>query len=36
MIWFFDQPESIKQRWEASAIKPQSFEDFKQIIEQAK
>ena len=36
MIWFFDQPESIKMRWETTTVKPQSFDEFKQIIEQNK
>jgi hypothetical protein len=34
MIWFFDQPEAVKQRWEQVTVKPQSLDEFKQMIEQ--
>ena len=33
MIWFFDQPENVKQRWEQRTVKPQSLDEFRQIIE---
>ena len=34
MMWFFDQPESVKQRWERTAVKPHSLDEFKQAVEQ--
>lgn len=36
MIWYFDQPENVKMRWESTTITPQSLDEFKQIIEQGK
>lgn len=34
MIWFFDQPESVKSRWEQITVKPESLEEFKRLIEE--
>lgn len=33
MIWFFDRPEGVKQRWEQRTVKPQSLDEFRQLIE---
>ena len=36
MIWYFDQPENVKMRWESTSTMPKSLDEFKQIIEQGK
>jgi len=33
MIWYFDQPETVKQRWETITTNPHSFDEFKKLIE---